>query len=51
MLTELVELLVVLEIQQGTGLTPMGVLPVPLQVAAAAVVQVVTAVAAAAPGE
>ena len=44
MLIELVELLVVLEIQQGTVQTPKVVRPVPLQVAAAA------AAAAAVPG-
>ena len=50
-LTELVELLVVHVIQQGTEEAPMVGSPAPLQVAAAAAaVQVVIAAAAAAPG-
>ena len=48
MLIELVELLVVLEIQQGTVRTPRVVRPVPLQVAAAAAAAAAVAAAAAA---
>ena len=48
MLIELVVLLVVLEIQQGTVQTPKVVRPVPLQVAAAAAAAAAVAAAAAA---